>query len=90
MADERAEPASDLDVRLQVLAELRGVLREAVSVCDLAVERLRVAKSVAEQERIGEDVEGFFRRVGLATLALGSPSLASTGNGSSVNPDERK
>ena len=76
MAD---EPATDLDVRLQVLAELRGVLREAVSVCDLASLRLRAAKSVAEQERIGAEVEGFFRRVGLETLALGSPGLGGAG-----------
>lgn len=73
------QPTPDIEVRLQVLAELRGVLREAVSVCDLASLRLQRAKDVAEQERIGAELEAFFRRVGLGTLALGSPGLARIG-----------
>ena len=67
---------SELETRLAVLAELRGAFREAVAVCDWAAIRLRAAKTEAERHEISDDIEGFFRRVCLGALALGSPGLA--------------
>ena len=92
MANSEQPPISDLELRVQMLAELRGAFREAVSICDWAALRLRAAQSEAEADAIGTEIEGFFRRVCLGALALSNAGLAdlpSTG-GSSVTPDKEK
>lgn len=70
MADEPTVPG--LDEQLRILAELRGAFREAQAICDWSSLRLRAATSEIERERIGAEIQGFFKRISLAGFALGS------------------
>jgi len=63
----------DLRVRLNIIAELRGAFRTAIELLDVTADRLRAAREGDEQERIGAELEGFLRRLGLAALAFGNP-----------------
>lgn len=81
----------DIDVRTNVLAELRFAFRKAEGILSEFDRRLRASRSVAEQEQIGTEIEGFIRRLALGALALGDPSGAGVeaGRGSMKGSDKR-
>jgi hypothetical protein len=69
------EPVSDVEVQLNVLAELELAFRAAIRLCGDAAQRLRDARTEYERQRIGAEVEGFVRRLALGALALGAPGI---------------
>jgi hypothetical protein len=81
------EPVADLQVRINIVAELRFAFSTAVRICDQVDARLRASRSVDEQERIGDELERFVRTLCLGTLALGAPGLADL---STVGSDVKK
>ena len=74
------EPVSDVQVQLNVLAELQLAFRAAIRLCDDCAERLRDSRSEYERERIGSEIEGFVRRLALGALALGAPGVGQRGD----------
>ena len=82
-----SEVTTDLEVRINIVAELRFAFSTALRICDQIDARLRASCSVREQERIGDELERFVRTLCLGTLALGAPGLADL---STVPPDVKK